>query len=375
VFFTKNSRHDKATNAACIADLERQVAEISAQLRAATAEAESARAEAETLRARDRLSRALFEQLGQFGGSLLSAQGSLGALAATMRDERVHAVRTAASLSVSLAGVERMTTGLTELTGRTHESALKVEDLSRRTGEIGGIVQLIKDVADQTNLLALNAAIEAARAGDQGRGFAVVADEVRKLAERTTQATGQISTLVSNIQRDTEAVSQSITIDPAQSVAFERDGSDASQNMQGLLSLTDEMKVTLAGSALRTFIETAKFDHLVFKFEIYKVLFGASTKSANDFASHHHCRLGKWYYEGEGRQCFSRLQGYRELESPHEEVHRFGVDALGHFTAGRIEEAVASLATMERASASVLEKLEKMALSGLQDRGLLCAED
>jgi hypothetical protein len=375
VFFLKESRQAKEASAARIASLERQLADSTGQVSAAFAEAEASRAELETLRARDRLSRALFEQLGLFGTSLLSAQGSLGALAMTMRDERTHAVRTAASLNASLAGVERMTTGLTELTGRTHDSAAKVEDLSRRTGEIGGIVQLIKDVADQTNLLALNAAIEAARAGDQGRGFAVVADEVRKLAERTTQATGQISNLVTNIQHDTEAVSQAIAIDPAQSAAFVRDGASASQSMQGLLSLTDEMKVTIAGSALRTFIETAKFDHLVFKFEIYKVLFGVSGKSVDDFASHHQCRLGKWYYEGEGHHCFSRLPGYREVEAPHVEVHRHGVDTLAHFAAGRHEEALASLAAMERASAAVLEHLEHMAQSGQQDRSLLCVDD
>src|SRR5437868_9981074 len=87
------------------------------------------------------------------------------------------------------------------------ETAKKIKRLGERSNEIGEIVRIIEDIADQTNLLALNAAIQSAMAGEHGRGFAVVADEIRLLAERSTESTKRIATLVKSIQGDTyEAV-------------------------------------------------------------------------------------------------------------------------------------------------------------------------
>ncbi len=97
--------------------------------------------------------------------------------------------------------------GMMVIRENVQETSKKIKRLGERSNEIGEIVRIIEDIADQTNLLALNAAIQSAMAGEHGRGFAVVADEIRVLAERSTESTKRIATLVKSIQGDTyEAV-------------------------------------------------------------------------------------------------------------------------------------------------------------------------
>lgn len=101
------------------------------------------------------------------------------------------------------AAISEAISHLGDVTRTVQFATDSIQKLGKRSNEIGGIINVITDIADQTNLLALNAAIEAARAGDQGKGFAVVAEEVRKLAEQSNSAAGQIIELIESIQSET----------------------------------------------------------------------------------------------------------------------------------------------------------------------------
>ncbi len=146
-----------------------------------------------------------------------------------------------------------------QMLGSMQEIATAVSETSETVGLLGDdskrisqIVTVIDEIARKTNLLALNAAIEAARAGDQGRGFAVVAGEVRRLAESTAQATGEIASMIGEVQERTRSAIASMesgTGTVREGVVTTTQAGEALERIIGMAERVDRMITQIAIAA------------------------------------------------------------------------------------------------------------------------------
>ncbi len=133
------------------------------------------------------------------------------------------------------------------------------------------------------------------------------------------------------------------------------------------------MEEIISSSALHSFVEIAKFDHIVWKYEIYRVMMGLSNKQPSELSIHTQCRLGKWYYEGEGVESFSQLPGYIEIATPHKNIPEEGAKTLQAFYNDDLVTANAALAQMETASMEVINNLQTILIAVEENPPLVCA--
>ncbi|MFN3396223.1 MAG: methyl-accepting chemotaxis protein [Thermodesulfovibrionales bacterium] len=308
-------------------------------------------------------------------------------LSSTIGDiaRNIHTVAKAAekAADISLKGkkiIDDTVISIDEVNSQIGMASENVKILSESSKKIDEIVVMIKEIADQTNLLALNAAIEAARAGEQGRGFAVVADEVRKLAQRTTNATSEINSILSLIhdgtmsvtgmmdvavdrvkgaverarhlnesfeeinvsfQKVTDMVHQIVTATEEQSATVV----EISTNLSGLAddSRKNAESVKEMMSSFNNFSSRAKeflrlldrfydpkmkigitkADYVMWLLRLTELLDGQTSLFVPEEFQPDRSRMGKWYY-GEGMEYFGNINAFKKIEAPHKRLHEIG---------------------------------------------------
>lgn len=240
-------------------------------------------------------------------------------------------------------------------------SCQSLESINSGLKTIQDLTNDISKVSDQTNLLALNASIEAARAGDAGRGFSVVAQEVKKLAEEA----GKVS---DNIKELTKKFTQDIEVMTSQSQRINKEcdnislvSEKAKNSITETINLSKLTSESVRKNSKEGFLNLVRLDHSIWKLNIYNKILNSDFAS-EQVVDHHKCRLGKWYYQGEGSENYTNNQSFKDLEKPHEDVHLFGKMALEEFQSGNDSNAIEYLYLMEEASLIVVKYLEDLEL-------------
>jgi len=268
----------------------------------------------------------------------------------------------------SKEGVHEINNTMMAISSKVTTAAGVVNELSSSSREVIDSLSIISDIADQTNLLALNASIEAARAGEYGRGFAVVADEVKALSRRTKEAAVDISRILASFSSSVDAISK----EAVESV-------ELAEGIKPVVDIFNERFEGFSGSAGKTiarvsnaqeisFSTLVKIDHIVYKQNAYIAVAdpGRETECQAISVDNHHCRLGRWYYEGKGQELFSALSSFSRLEAPHEKVHSAARQALMLADENWINNEdimrgiVDEMAEMEQASQDVMSLLNEM---------------
>lgn len=144
--------------------------------------------------------------------------------------------------------------GMTTIRETINEAGKRIKRLGERSQEINTVVDLIKDIAERTHVLALNSSVQAAAAGEAGRGFAVIADEVQRLAENAKRATGEISSLVKNIQIETNDTMTTME----KTIGYVVEGSKLAESAGRQMNETQQITSTLVAAVKEIAANTEK---------------------------------------------------------------------------------------------------------------------
>jgi methyl-accepting chemotaxis protein len=355
------------------------------------------------------------EAIASASNELLASMEEIGKtisnVALDSTNMREDMVRSDEIVDAAFDNMSRTSASVMELSTRVHVLGTAIE-------QITGIVKTISNIATKTNMLALNASIEAARAGAAGKGFAVVAGEVKGLSNQTASATAEIGKQIEALRtgmaqiysimkesgRAVESAAHSVqTADASiKNTALSVDRvteslTTVSSIVQEQMAATGEVTArinTTAGmseQALRTIeslaaaiektgkvvlpclqqlgknpddhalVQLARSDHASFKKRVIDTLVGTGNTQAAELPDNHSCRFGKWY-DAIRDPRVRASEAFRRIDTPHQQVHAYGKEALAKFHAADIPGAMAAALKMEAASQEVYTALDAILL-------------
>ncbi|HIQ16273.1 MAG TPA: methyl-accepting chemotaxis protein [Leucothrix sp.] len=186
--------------------------------------------------------------------------------------QRLDAIATSATETNKMADNTKISTekahkyvsgtldGMAEIRETVQETGRRIKVLGERSQEISHVIEIINSIAERTTVLALNASMQAVAAGDAGRGFSVIAEEIQRLAESSRDSTEQISTLVRNIQQETNTTIATMDKTIEQVINGSTRAEDAVQQMKEVLETTTQLihSVDLIASASHEQVSISK---------------------------------------------------------------------------------------------------------------------
>ncbi|WP_299875127.1 methyl-accepting chemotaxis protein [uncultured Cocleimonas sp.] len=165
----------------------------------------------------------------------------LDSIAESAAATNIMADNTSASTKKAHESVSDTLNGMSVIRETVQETGKRIKQLGERSQEISHVIDIINTIAERTTVLALNASMQAVAAGDAGRGFSVIAEEIQRLAESSRESTNQISTLVRNIQQETNTTIATMDQTIEQVIDGSTKAEDAAEQMKRVLETTSEL--------------------------------------------------------------------------------------------------------------------------------------